>query len=169
MTPLPPPLGDGSLRLWRLDRRRHAATWSSGEGAWLAGGRWNSRGRRVVYAALDPSTAILEVAVHKTFGTLDVDPHVLTSARLVDPARLHVVRPGDVPDPGWLLPGNPSTGQQVFGDGLVAARGAILVPSVVSRRSWNVVLGAEAVAGSIDDIRQEPFVLDPRLLQRSSA
>ena len=60
----------GELRFWRLDQRQHAPTWHSGEGAYRVGGRWNSSGVRAVYTALDPATAILEVAVHKGFKAM---------------------------------------------------------------------------------------------------
>lgn len=163
MTPLPPPLGDGGLRIWRLDRQRHAATWDSGEGAFLVGGRWNSRGHRVIYCALDPATAILEVAVHKGFAVLDTDLHVMTSARLSDPGAAQLINPEDLPNPNWLAPGVPSAGQQGYGDELLRSHPAILVPSVVSRHSWNMVLDAGRVSDLLDDLQQEAFALDPRL------
>ncbi len=56
VTPLAPPLGAGEVTAWRLDESRFAATWDSGEGARLYGGRWNSRGRTIVYCSVDPST-----------------------------------------------------------------------------------------------------------------
>ncbi|MCX7300974.1 MAG: RES domain-containing protein [Rhodobacterales bacterium] len=65
MTHFPPPLGGGESRFWRLDALRHAHTWASGVGAFRVGGRWNSPGRRRVDTALDPATALLEVAVQK--------------------------------------------------------------------------------------------------------
>lgn len=163
MTPLPPPLGTGEIRLWRLDRAIHAPGWATGEGSFRVGGRWNSPGVRAVYASLDPATAVLEVAVHKGFRVLDTEPHVLTSAR-IDPAVLHVVRPQDVPNPNWLSPVTPNRNQQTFGDALLAAHGLVLIPSAVSRHSWNVIFTAGAVAGEIlTDITQERFALDPRL------
>ena len=105
MTPLPPPLGSGELVLWRLDQAKFGHMWDSGEGSYLVGGRWSSRGVRAVYASLDPATAILEVAVHKTFKALDTAPHVLTWARITDPRQVHVINAADVPDPNWLKPG----------------------------------------------------------------
>ncbi|OWJ76596.1 RES family NAD+ phosphorylase [Haematobacter genomosp. 1] len=163
MTPLPPPLGTGEIRLWRLDRAIHAPGWATGEGSFRVGGRWNSPGVRAVYASLDPATAVLEVAVHKGFRVLDTEPHVLTSAR-IDPAVLHVVRPQDVPNPNWLSPVTPNRNQQTFGDALLAAHGLVLIPSAVSRHSWNVIFTAGAVTGEIlTDITQERFALDPRL------
>ena len=164
MAPLPQPLGQGGLRLWRLDQQRHAATWFTGEGAFRVGGRWNRPGVRAVYASLDPATAVLEVAVHKGFDVLDTAPHVLTSARLVDVAGLHVVRPEDVPNPNWLVPTTPGRNQQGFGSDLLARFGAVLVPSAVSRHSWNLVFDAgHAAAGFYDDVTQERYALDPRL------
>src|SRR3954462_9058336 len=131
MTPLPQVLGGNGLAAWRLDLAIHAPTWDSGEGSFRQGGRWNSKGVRAVYAALDPATAILEVAVHKTFRTLDVVPHVLTSARIADPNHTHVVGAQDVPNPNWLRPGAVSAGQQAFGDALLKAYPFVLLPSVV--------------------------------------
>ncbi|HUF57795.1 MAG TPA: RES domain-containing protein [Thermohalobaculum sp.] len=163
MTPLPPPLGDGQIVFWRLDHARHAETWGSGEGSFLVGGRWNARGRRVVYAALDPSTAILEVAVHKTFRALDTVPHVLTHARITEPECLHVVRPDDLPNPNWLFPGQPSAGQQAHGDGLLSKHLGLIVPSVVSKHSWNIIFDVEHAEGLFAHVVQEPFALDPRL------
>lgn len=163
MTPLPGRLGTGEVRFWRLDHDRHAATWDSGEGAFLVGGRWNSRGVRCVYAALDPATACLEVAVHKGFAVLDMQPHTLTSARLADPALVHVVWPQDVPNPNWLTPASPSRNQQAYGDALLAAHGFVVLPSAVSRQSWNLIFDPTRAAGAIADVAQTRFALDPRL------
>lgn len=163
MTPLPPPLGSGELVFWRLDQAKHAPTWDSGEGSYRVGGRWSPRGIRVVYAALDPATAILEVAVHTTFKALDTVPHVLSSARIIDPTQVHVVNAADVPNPNWLRPGAVGAGQQAFGDKMLKARAFVLVPSVVSAHSWNVVFDPALAKGVYDPLTQEPFALDPRL------
>ena len=163
MTPLPGPLGGGDVLAWRLDRNTFAGSWDIGEGAFLYGGRWNSRGVRAVYCSVDPATAILEVAVHKTFRVLDTVPHVLTALRIRDPLSIHVVQPGDVPNPNWLRPGIPGAGQQSFGDTLLSAHPFILIPSAVSTHSWNLLFDANIEAGSYTLERQEPFALDTRL------
>lgn len=162
MAALPPPLGDGALHAWRLDRQRHAESWDSGEGARLHGGRWNSTGVPAVYCAADPATAILEVAVHTGFAALDTVPHVLTRAA-VDMARVHIVRPADVPNPNWLVPGIPGEGQQSFGDALLRAHGAFLIPSTVSRHSWNLILSPGVAPAAWRLLEQHPFALDTRL------
>jgi RES domain-containing protein len=163
MTPLPAPLGSGDLILWRLDQAKFAPTWDSGEGSYLAGGRWSSRGVRAVYAALDPATAILEVAVHKTFKALDTVPHVLTAARIADASQAHVVTAADVPNPNWLRPGAPGARQQAFGDVLLKAYPFVLIPSVVSVHSWNVIFQPAAAKVFYRSVAQEPFALDTRL------
>ncbi|WP_299846874.1 RES domain-containing protein [uncultured Paracoccus sp.] len=162
MNTLPVPLGSGELRLWRLDHQRYAGTWASGAGSFRVGGRWSSKGLPVVYCAIDPAVAILEVAVHKGFEVLDTEPHVLTSAR-VDAAMLYVVDAKALPNANWLRPGVPSAGQQLHGSRLLRAHDGILVPSVVSQHSWNLVFEARLGGLPLDDIQQEPFALDPRL------
>jgi len=163
MTPLPPALGGaGDLVVWRLDRARHAPTWASGEGAYLAGGRWNGKGVRGVYCSIDPATAVLEVAVHKGFDVLDTEPHVLTEILIKDLTGARIVQPNDVPNPNWLRPGIVSRGQQQFGDGLLAAHPIVVLPSVVSANSWNLIL-TPAAAGRCQILSQEPFALDTRL------
>jgi len=163
VTPLPAALGGGAVAAHRLDRARHAETWSSGEGAFQAGGRWNSVGTRAVYCALDPSTAILEVAMHKGFRVLDTQPHVLTSFTVAAPERVRVITPEEIPDARWLDPNNAVPDRRAWGDQQLRAHGMIVIPSVVSRQSWNLVFLAPLPDGRISDAVQEGFVLDPRL------
>jgi RES domain-containing protein len=162
MTPLPAALGGNELIAWRLDQAPFAAHWDSGGAAYRFGGRWNSKGVRAVYCSIDPSTAILEVAVHKGFITLDVASYVLTSVHVADSAAVRVIGPETVPDPDWLTPGIPSAEQQAFGDELLATYRIVVIPSVVSSHSWNLIF-AEAANNTYTMRSQKPFVLDPRL------
>jgi RES domain-containing protein len=161
--PPPPPLGAADLVAWRLDESTHSATWDSGEGAYRVGGRWNSKGVRAVYCSADPATAILEVAVHKGFKALDTVRHVLTAATLTDLSNIHVVDPASVPNPNWLRPGIPSAGQQEFGDALLARHKFVVIPSVVSTHSWNIIFESTKARGSYTVTIQEVFALDTRL------
>ncbi len=154
----------GAVIFWRLDDKRHQRTWDSGEGARLKGGRWNPAGVPVVYCALDPATAILEVAVHKGFKTLNAVPFVLSSARLLVPwPEVHVIQPADVPNKLWLYPSAFSAAQQAFGYALLQAHELVAIPSAVSRRSWNLMFDAGRAAGKYRLQDQEPLDLDPRL------
>jgi len=166
VTPLPGRSGGGEIVAWRIDEDRHAATWDSGEGSRLVGGRWNSIGVRAVYCSVDPATAIVEVAVHKGFDTLDTKPHVLTSLGIASTAAIHVVHPVDVPNPNWLRPGTVTVGQQQFGDALLRRHTFILIPSVVSTHSWNLIFDSTVAAGHYTRLAQERLALDPRLVSR---
>lgn len=148
---------------WRLDSWPHRGTWDSGEGARRFGGRWNSAGTKAVYCSVDPAAAILEVAVHKGFKTLDTMPHVLSSARILDLSTVHIVEPQHVPNSNWLRPGTPGAGQQSFGDALLAAHAFVLIPSAVSVHSWNLLFSPETATNSYRLLSQEAFALDTRL------
>jgi RES domain-containing protein len=162
LTPLPGGLGTNGLIAWRLEREKHCPTWTSAEGAFLAGGRWSSPGQRVIYASLDPSTTILEVAIHKGFNVLDSVPHRLLELDIAA-APVEVVQPSDVPNPHWLNPGAVSPNQQKFGDALLASHPLVIVPSTVSRHSWNLLINTSSAAGLFALKSDERFALDPRL------
>src|SRR5437867_5147169 len=81
-------------KLWRVVKRTHAATAFDGKAAERFGGRWNSPGRRAVYASASKSLALLEVLVHLDVGRplphlvafgFDVDSKLIDS---VSTARL---------------------------------------------------------------------------------
>ncbi len=164
MTPLPGALDPkATLSGWNICRAVFAKTWNSGEGAFLYGGRWNSIGTRVIYCGIDPATSILEVAVHRGFVALDTVPHKLVSFVVSDPTTVHIVQPMDVPNANWLVPGTPSAGQQAFGDALLAAHPFVLIPSVVSSNSWNLLVNAITAVPFIASVNIAPLALDTRL------
>lgn len=170
MTLLPVSLPGGTpknakneLTVWRLERAIYAPTWDTAEGAFQVGGRWSPAGRRVVYCSLDPSTAILEVAVHKGFSALDTVAHQLLSIRINRPAEAGVIDATKVPNSNWLRAGVVSAGQQAFGNQLLDAHPFVVVPSVVSSHCWNLLIDVAAAAGMFELIEAEDFALDTRL------
>ena len=158
--------GHPPLLAWRIDAEPHAASWHSGIGAELFGGRWNSKGQRAVYCSLDPATCLVEAAVHRGFDVLDSQPHVL-SCVLIDAAPagagIRVLQPGELPNPAWLHGGTPSAGQQRFGAELLAAHGVLVLPSAVSKCSWNLVFSPAVAAGRFRLQHQQRLVVDGRL------
>ena len=165
MTPLPDVLTGKTapLTAWRLDRARHATTWDSGEGAFQSGGRWNAKGIRAVYASLDPSTAVLEVAVHKGFKILDTQPHRMTRFTIAKPASVHVIQARSISDKTWLDPNSNTPAQKAWGSERLTKHKIIVLPSAVSTRSWNLVFLAPLASDWFGSIEQSDFVLDPRL------
>ena len=163
MIALPAALGGRELVAWRLDLAEYAATWDSGEGAFVYGGRWNSAGVRAVYCSIDPATSILELAVHKGFEALDTVPHVLTSLTIKQPKGVHIIKPEALPNANWISSSTPSAGQQKFGDHLLQQHKVVLIPSAVSRHSWNLIFLGAAADKPYALRAQERFALVTRL------
>ena len=116
-----------------------------------------------MYCSLDAATAIIEVAVHTGFRTLDTVPHVSTVLEILDPKLVHVVSPAAVPNPAWLLPGIPSGSQQAFGASLLAAHSFVAIPSAASRQSWNLIFDPDRAKGLYAQALQEHLAIDTRL------
>lgn len=150
------------LAAWRIDAAVHATSWTTGEGARLYGGRWNPRGMRCIYAALDPATALLEVAVHKSFAALDASPHVVTRLE-IDAKHLHALEADDVPDAAWLQPGIVGAAQQAFGAALLEAHVFVSLPSVVVPEARNLIFDPAKAAGRYRVVSQTKLAIDPRL------
>ena len=112
---------------------------------------------------MDPATAILEVAVHKTFSILDTLPHTLTWARVNDPTEIFVVDLEPLPNPNWPRPGTPGAGQQAFWVRLLAADRFDIIPDSVSTHGWILLFHGVRAAGAYTEVRQEVFVFDTRL------
>jgi RES domain-containing protein len=163
MAGLPAGAGPSPAIGWRVDYADHIDTWDSAIGAEKQGGRWNPVGFAVVYASLDPSTAILEVAVHKGFRVLDTVAHVLTAFEVLDPHDVFIVRAEDVPNPSWLVPGTPGAGQQSFGEKLLQSHPFAAIPSAVSKHSWNLLFNPKRAAGKYKVLLQERLGIDTRL------
>jgi len=146
-----------------MDTKLHAATWTSGKGAEVSGGRWNPKGFAAIYTSIDPATAVLEVAVHKGFEVLDTVPHVVSRARVLDPRDVHVLDLSTVPNENWLRPAIPGHGQQQFGAQLMEQYAFVAIPSVVLPLSWNIVFSPRTAAGKYETVGQSDFSLDTRL------
>lgn len=160
---MPLPWEAGSPLAWRLDLQTHGSIWDRGIGSAKVGGRWNPVGYPVVYCSADPATALLEVAVHKGFAVLDTIRHVLTRARIMDVTDVHIVTPADVPNGAWLRPGSPSGGQQAFGRALLERHVFVVIPSTVTRESWNLLFNPTRAAGRYELETQKRLTLDTRL------
>jgi RES domain-containing protein len=152
------------IRAFRLCKTRHLATAFTGEGARLAGGRWNSPGLAMVYTSSSLSLATLEVMVHledpecfsKLFSWIPVEfPE--DAVETFELAQL---------PPSWLDDETSSSSRNIGDIWLRARRSLVLaVPSVVTPGEWNYLINpvharfAELLIG-----RSQPFRPDPRLL-----
>lgn len=149
---------------WRIVKPYRVADAFSGEGAQLYGGRWNSIGTTMVYAAESKSLAALEILVH-------VDAAELLDDYLCIPVRFdaRLVRTLDftaLPE-DWRTP-LPSASTMEMGDAWVAGRLSALlkVPSILVPGESNYLINpAHPSFGKLRIGAPEPFEFDPRLLK----
>jgi RES domain-containing protein len=147
--------------VWRLARLAHVKL--DGEGARLAGGRWNSRGYPAVYTSSRLSLAALELLVHTDVPLVPPDL-VACEIDVPDTPDIETVEFADLPR-DWRLPGHPSC--RALGDRwLDAGRTVVLrVPSAVVPEEWNYIINpAHRAAKAIEIVRRRKFAFDSRLL-----
>lgn len=136
-----------------------------GGGARLHGGRWNSPGRSVIYAAESYAGAILELLVHANLNRL---PHTQAVLTIEIPEDLAVERLAAADLAGWNAPDQAVS--RAYGDRWLAeARTAVLVvPSLVTQGcEANILLNpAHPDFVRITHTPPEPVLWDKKLLSR---
>lgn len=122
------------LRAFRIADNRYPIF--DGSGALRHGARWNSPGRRVIYAAETYAGALLEVLVH-TSGSV---PRHQAYIEIEIPAGLAFEELEPKQLPGWDSPSFETARR--FGDRWYDERrsAVLLVPSVVTRVERNVLI-----------------------------
>lgn len=127
------------MRAFRIADRRFAIF--DGTGARLIGGRWNSPGRPIIYAAETFAGAVLEVLVHSNLGRVPSN-HRLIEINIPDDVPMHSVAVADLP--GWDK--SDFRVSRKYGDKwLLDNRSAVLlVPSAVTHgHERNVLINPE--------------------------
>lgn len=153
-------------QVWRI--AKHTADYRaddlSGGGAKITGGRWNSKGNAVVYAASTIALATLEtlahlgdnIAIRNAFLVrVDIPPSVWRLRQIVDAQIL---------EPTWLAepPGSTTIG---YGDiWLNAMRSPLLlVPSVIVPEEHNVLINPHHPSNKkLTTTVARQFIYDPR-------
>jgi RES domain-containing protein len=156
------------MKVWRICRERYAESALTGEGARLAGGRWNSVGVSMVYTSWCLSLAALEVFVNLDPGN---QPRDLVWLAIEAPVEEEWERRGaegffsSLP-PRWREHDDPKT--ESFGDDWIrSGRSAgLVVPSVLVEGEWNVLLNpAHKDAGRIRVVETKAFGFDERMFR----
>ena len=148
--------------VWRLTAARHAATAFSGEGAAAYPGRWNHRGRRVVYTSDSPALAALEILANAETASV-LRGRVLIRAVVPDD---QVVELQEVRLPEWWDANPIGTATRDLGEAWRAegAALALAVPSAVMPLQRNVLLNPEHPAFRAVEVGEPiPLRFDPRL------
>lgn len=154
------------MKVYRLTKEKpghYKADDLSGNGAALAGGRWNPRGMRVVYACCTPSTTVLETLVHLG-GLMPAAHHFLVTIEIPDALFANALIP-EVPA-DWDAPGRDPQSTMAIGQKWIeeGAQLALKVPSVVCPADFNLLLNPlHPDMGSVRVLEVAPFRFDPRL------
>lgn len=150
------------MHVWRLARRAHQAL--DGEGARLAGGRWNSPGVALVYTSATVSLAALEYLVHVDLEDVPGDL-IAMCVELPDGAPIEEVAIGDLPKDWNRQPQHPACVE--IGDEWAARAEtlALRVPSAIVPEEFNYLINpAHPEAATVRVIASREFSFDARLL-----
>lgn len=150
------------MQLFRLVRKKHAEQ-LSGRGAALYGARWNSAGTELIYTATSRALAMAEVAVHLSFDDL---PEDFLMMEIQSPEGVIPEVVTDLPEDWNTFPH--ATGTQLLGDRFVSngMHLLLLVPSVVVKGDWNVLINPKHPDFSKVHISGvEPFPFDRRFFK----
>jgi len=145
---------------WRISS--HASL--DGSGGLRASGRWHTRGRRIVYCAPNPATALLEILVHAEIDVDDI-PVSLRYLEIDVPDSISVETLNVETLPGnWRS--NPEATRGAGDEWLHSGRTALLrVPSVIVPVTWNVLVNPQHPdSPQIRIIHTYEHGIDPRLL-----
>ncbi|QUS41265.1 RES domain-containing protein [Tardiphaga alba] len=145
------------MELWRISNYPDL----SGIGGLRFGGRWHSEGRRIVYLADHPSSALLEMIVHLDFNFAPAS-YQLLRVRAEDKIKADQIDAADLPM-DWLKRIDVT---RAMGDSWLnrSANALLQVPSAIVRPAKNYLLNplhSDAPFISIIETITAPF--DPRL------
>src|ERR1700678_2246261 len=152
------------MRFWRIGRRRYPGDAASGEGARLYGGRWNSRGVRVVYASTSLAVAAVETFVNLEPNLRPADL-VFIEGEIPYAVEIGRINLKTLPE-GWNETRDESLRR--FGDDWIrkGETAALLVPSAAIRGEWSVLLNPVHRDFSTIQLREpEPFEFDVRMFR----
>lgn len=127
--------------VWRITSRRRVDSAFGGEGAAYSPGRWNHRGRRVVYASDTPALAALEILANAETASA-LEGRLAIRAALPD-AAVYVLPAEDLPaswDANPIGSGTRDVGEAWRADGVFLA---LAVPSAVMPLQQNIVINPE--------------------------
>ena len=129
------------ITVWRIIHRKYARSAFDGEGARRAGGRFNSRGTAMVYAAESLALGMLEVMVHLP-SYRQLHDRVAIPAHL-DESLIEALDEAALPADWRAAP--PVRSTQALGDAWVREQRSVVlrVPSVVVAHAYNYLFNPE--------------------------
>ncbi len=158
------------MHLWRIGRAVFAGSAFTGEGSRLFGGRWNSKGTRLVYTSTSLALAAIEYFVN-------IDPSDAPDDLIASEAILPSTLPIEQLDPEHLDPSfllsaelsNTLATKRIGADWIRSRRSvALQVPSLAVEGDWNILLNPEhSDFPKIQLLPDRPWHFDQRMFRRS--
>jgi RES domain-containing protein len=152
------------MEVYRLSREKFAKP-LSGKGAAQKGARWNSIGVELIYAAVNRSLAMAEVAVHLTLATIPDDYVMLT---IFIPASVFIKKMSvkDLPK-DWNSFPPPNATQLVGGKFVLENKYCVLqIPSAATQDDYNLLINPNHTDFKKIKIRTiEKFPFDKRIFK----
>lgn len=151
------------ITAWRIVKVSHIDSAFNGEGARIAGGRWNQIGTPMVYTAGSLALAALEIIVH--LPTIDLFKKNFAHIPVRFDAKLvHSQKPADLPYDWDHLP-LPDSTQAIGTKWALKKKSVILkVTSTVIREEFNYLINPLHLDFKKLSIgNPERFVFDPRI------
>lgn len=160
-------MASGNVLVWRISKETpdYKASDLSGGAAKTTGGRWNRKGREVVYAASTIALATLETLVHlgnnmfirnAFLVSITVPESVWAARKTIQAASLPAT---------WLSEPPGSASLDIGDDWLRSNAGALLlVPSIIVPEEYNVLINPNhPSAARIGSAVTRQYICDPRL------
>ena len=151
--------------VWRLTRPEYADQ-LDGEGAGIAGGRWNSRGLRALYTSAHLSLSVLEVYVNIPPGLRD-DLPTLRAIQVSVPDDAGMQRVTREEFAALMESADPISASRMIGDDWIGKNSDLVleVPSVLISEETNLILNpAHARMRDVAILSTRSFHFDPRLV-----
>ncbi|PHS09138.1 MAG: hypothetical protein COA78_12260 [Blastopirellula sp.] len=153
------------MELWRICKKKYAASAFSGVGAEKTGGRWNCKGHPVVYTSENLSLATLELFVHVPPPMIPNDL-IAICAQIPNSVSQEFIEIPDLPKNWQQYPAS-SKLQDIGTDWIERGSALVLkVPSAINPRESNLLLNpAHPEMKKLKVIAEQPFKFDPRMFK----
>jgi RES domain-containing protein len=148
---------------WRLVPARHQLDAFTGDGARIAGGRWNMRGTRAVYLASSLALAAGETMFY-TGGAVHTIPYVVFRVEIPQEIQISALPLSDLPST-WRVEPPPESVKRMGTEWVVSGVAAVLrVPSVLFPAETNYLVNpAHKDFHRLKISKPESFSFNPRM------
>jgi RES domain-containing protein len=150
--------------VFRLSKSKYSND-LSGSGAEKTGGRWNNKGKPLIYTSSSRALCVTEIAVHTPLGIVPKD-YELISLEIPDGVGILEIRISELPSNWKSFPHANST--RICGDSFIATGKYLVlkVPSAVVQGDFNYLINPKhADSSKIRIINIERFQFDERLFK----